>query len=618
MLWRIKYLTRIKEIAQVMIRHGFQDLLLHLGLGDVFPSSTDESPISLLSKMSLPLQENNDKLALAQHHDKSEDAPLRLRQALQELGPVFIKFGQLLSTRPDLIPEAYVEELRSLQDDIPPVPYETIRAIIEQELGQSLEKLFLQFEVKPLATASIGQAHIATLYDGRSVVVKVQRPDILPIIQNDLELLTEVAHYIHKKSPQSQRYDLPNMVDTLSRTLIYELDYRSEARNTTALRRHLKEFEHIVVPEVIESHSSKQVLTTTRIIGVKAAEASHEFLDRFDLKPLADELARSYLKQICLDGFFHSDPHPGNLLLMEPEERPRRRRRADKFGVKIGGEYWFGGKGAEGEFGIAFDGDEPPVLPRVALIDCGMMSVLTRSFQEKLIQLLFFLSENHGERVAEVAIDMGTPMGNFDQKAFRSWVTDLVSQYYNTTLEVMDLGQLIFRIIQTATHTGLQVPAELTMIAKTLFNLDITLLRLAPNFRLIDVIRCYSSELVMHKFRQEFSYGRLYSTAVQLQHLLTDLPKKIDQVIDRLNDDELRIRINIDRDHDILKAIQKVANRITIGMITAAIIVGSAIIMHIQTDFKLFGYPGLAIAGFLLASGFGAILIINMLMGDEK
>ncbi|MEW6734335.1 MAG: AarF/UbiB family protein [Acidobacteriota bacterium] len=616
-------MTRIKEIASVMLKYGFREEIIHLGLGDIFsasPSSSATSSIALISKLSL--QESQEKLAPAEQPSK-DTGPKRLRLALQDLGPVFVKVGQLLSTRPDLLPENYIAQLRLLQDSNDSVPFEAIETTIERELGHKISELFLKFEREPLATASIGQAHIALLSDGREVVVKVQRPNIFNQIQDDLELLSELALFVTRRSQQSHRYDLPNIIDTLARTLIHELNYLNEARNTRALQKSLRSFPHIIVPDVIDAYSSKHVLTTIRIHGVKAAEASEQGLIEKDLKPIATELARSYIKQLCVDGFFHSDPHPGNLLLVYPNKLPcnssdgkRGSKKKPFLQVKIDTEYGIGAH--EGSLNAGFSlAEEPSPLPSVALIDCGMVSCLTRSFQEKLLQLLFFLSENHGERVAEIAIEMGQPLADFDEKSFRTWVTDLVSQYSRATLESMDLGHLIFRIIQAATHNGLQVPAELTMIAKTLFNLDITLIRLSPNFKLADVVRNYALEMVTEKFRQELSFANFYSQAVQVQHLVTDLPKKIDKMIDQLNDEEFELRVHIDRSKDILKAIQKVANRITMGMITAAIIIGSAIIMHIHTNFQLFGYPGIAIIGFLLASGFGAYLIISMILNDQ-
>jgi ubiquinone biosynthesis protein len=618
MIWRIKYLSRIRQIASIIIKYGFKDLIIHFGLKDIFsftPSSSNTSSIALINNLSL--QENRERMELeAAGQEHTDTAPKRLKAALQELGPVFIKLGQLLSTRPDLIPIDYIEELRNLQDNNAKVPFETIEATIEQELGKKIDELFLSFEQEPLASASIGQVHAAVLPDGREVVIKVQRPNILALVQNDLELLTELSQLMTKRSKQSRRYDLPNIVDMLSRTLINELDYRTEARNTHALKRNLLEFPHITVPDVVDEYSTKYVLTTSRLYGTNVMEDGESNYRKEERKLLAVELAQSYLKQICVDGFFHSDPHPGNIMLIDRKRLRRGRRKKEILNVKVDGGYQVGALEGKAELGLSLK-ENKQLHPRVALIDCGMVNNLTRSFQEKLIEFLFFLSENHGERVAQAAIEMGTPLPEFDEKAFRTWVTDLVSQYSHTTLETMDLGQLIFNIIQIATHSGLQVPSELTMIAKTLFNLDITLIRLCPNFNLSQAVRDYAVEIATKRFKQELSFANFYSQAVQVQHLVTDLPKKIDKLIDQLNDEEFELRLHIDRSTDILKAIQKVANRITMGMITAAIIIGSAIIMHIKTNYQLFGYPSIAIIGFLVASGFGVYLIASMILKDE-
>ena len=293
---------------------------------------------------------------------------------LEKLGPTFIKLGQLLSTRGDLLPEPYLEALSRLQDQIEPFPYEEVERIVSSELGGRTSKLFLDFETEPQAAASLAQVHRATMRDGRAVVVKVQRPGVREMIVDDLEALEKVAEFIDAHTEVGKRYEFTNMLADLRQSLLHELDFQREAGNLRKLRKSLREFENIVIPEPVDDYTTSRVLTMDYIPGKKITDISPLRLMELDTTSLAKEIFRGYLKQILVDGFFHADPHPGNVFITEDD--------------------------------------------RIALLDLGMVAHLAGNFRENLLRLLLAISEGRGDEASEVSMKMGEPKPNFEKRDF--------------------------------------------------------------------------------------------------------------------------------------------------------------------------------------------------------
>ncbi|MGI8844396.1 MAG: ABC1 kinase family protein [Gemmatimonadaceae bacterium] len=277
-------------------RHGLRDLARQQGLHALAPEAFENADLEV---------------------DYRERAAA-LRAELISLGPAYVKLGQLLATRPDLLPEPYIDELSELQDDVEPLPFEDIRQVIEEQLGARLSKLFESIEEEPLGSASLGQVHAAVLRDGRHVVIKVQRPRIRESLADDMDFFREAARFLEAHTSAGQRLDLVNVVHQLEQALTEELDYRVEARNGQSLRHTLAEFTHLIVPRVIEGYSTALVLTTEQVHGFKIDALPDVTRLDHDLTPLADELARAYLKQITITGHFHADPHPGNIFVVMP------------------------------------------------------------------------------------------------------------------------------------------------------------------------------------------------------------------------------------------------------------------------------------------------------------
>ena len=377
-----QHLKRYKDIAFLLIKYGRSDMLANSGLHETLGPETFD--------INQPPEPRADGLA----------------RDLEKMGPTFIKLGQLLSTRADFLPPAYIQALTRLQDNIDPFSFEEVDAIVSHELGVRISKAFSNFETKPLAAASLGQVHRAWLRDGRAVVVKVQRPGIREIIAEDLDALEDIAEFLDKHTEWGKRYRFVEMLVELRRSLWRELDYRQEARNLLTLNVNLKSFQRIVVPIPIEDFTTSRVLTMEYISGQKITALSP--LARMELMgaELAEELFRAYLQQILVDGFFHADPHPGNVFITDDH--------------------------------------------RVALLDLGMTGQIAPRLQENLLQLLLSVSEGRSDDAATIAIKIGEVTEQFQEIPFRNRIAALVGAQKSATLEQMQVGRVVLEITQAS------------------------------------------------------------------------------------------------------------------------------------------------------------------------
>src|SRR6185503_5822811 len=370
-------LKRYKDVTLLLVKYGRSDLVKQAGI--------------------------EDHLELSEH-DLSETAPKaeELAADLEKLGPTFIKLGQLLSTRADLLPSPYLEALTRLQDRVEPFAYEEVDRIVSGEIGVRISKAFADFDPQPLAAASLAQVHRATMRDGREVVVKVQRPDIREQIVEDLEALGQMAQFLDAHTELGKRYDFENMLNGLRSSLLRELDFKLEASNLIAFGENLREFEDIIIPEPVEDFCTSRVLTMEYIQGKKITDLSPLRLMELDGPGLARELFRAYLKQILLDGFVHADPHPGNVFLTEDDQ--------------------------------------------IAILDLGMVVRLLPGFRDNVLRLLLAISEGKGEEAAEVTIRMGEPKPRFNKTDFTKRIGELVAEHGAASLSRLNSGQVVLEI----------------------------------------------------------------------------------------------------------------------------------------------------------------------------
>jgi len=543
-------LKRYKDVAMLLIKYGRSDLISVAGLeGSVLP---DE--IAAESREAAPAED--------------------LAKDLEKLGPTFIKLGQLLSTRADLLPGPYLDALTRLQDHIEPFPYEEVERIVSGELAVRMSKAFADFDPTPLAAASLSQVHRAYMRDGRDVVVKVQRPNIRDLIVSDLESLNEIARFLDQHTELGRRYEFENMLVNLRKSLLRELDFTIEANNLHTIRHNLAEFENIVVPEPIDDFTTTRVLTMEYISGKKITALNPLRLLEINGGLLADELFRAYLNQFLIDGFFHADPHPGNVFVTDDD--------------------------------------------RIALLDVGMVGRMTRTFQDNLLRLLLAISEGRGEMAAEAAIKMGEEKEGFDRTTFERRITDLVADNSDAILSRMNAGKVTLEITRISADCWFRLPAEFTMIAKALLNLDRVVYTLDPNFDPNIIIRERANEILQRNILKSVAPNNLLSTAVDLKEFVEKLPTRVNRLLDAAGNNDLRLKVDTIDEKIVLEGLQKIANRITLGLVVAALIVGAAMLMRVDTSFRIFGYPGLAMIFFLIAAAAGLVLVFSIIFYDEK
>jgi predicted unusual protein kinase regulating ubiquinone biosynthesis (AarF/ABC1/UbiB family) len=535
---RASHLARYKDIASLLVKHR------HLVAGaEAVPGSGEDPTI--------------DAEALASD--------------LEELGPTFVKLGQLLSTRADLLPAPYLHALTRLQDKVEPFGFEVVEEVIEREIGARISNAFRSLDHRPLASASLGQVHRAEMRDGRSVVVKVQRPGIQEQIVEDMEAIQEIAELADRHSQAGRRLGFADMVAEFRASLMRELDYRQEAANLVSLGSQLADHALIVVPQPIPDYSSALVLTMEHVAGTSISSAGPLRLMEVDGPALARALFSAFLDQILVHGLLHADPHPGNVLLTD-------------------------------------DG-------RLALIDLGMTAHITPEMQDRLVTLLLALGDGRGRDAADVAIAVGRPLEGFDPDRFRQQAAELVGR---TADEVGELqaGALVAELTQIAGRSGLRLPSELTMLGKALLNLDEILRRLDPTFSPDEAIRDETAELMRKKLLQAAAPGNVLSAAMQAKELAERIPARVSQVMDALAEGQFTINVKGIDEKNLMRGVQKLANRLAAAVVVAALVIGAALIMRIETDAELLGYPAVAIVLFLLAALGGLLLLGSILLSD--
>jgi len=492
---------------------------------------------------------------------------------LEKLGPTFIKLGQVLSTRSDLLPPAYLEPLSRLQDKVDPVPVADIIKIVEDELGVRVSKAFASFEEAPLASASLGQVHRATLRDGRPVAVKVQRPDIGEQVRQDLDVLDEIAAFVDHHTQTGKRYEFQPMIREFRKSVMVELDYKQEAGHLKTLGENLTEFPRVIVPAPVEGYVSTRVLTMDYVRGTKVTKLSPVALVDSDPEGLAEELIRAYLHQILITGFFHADPHPGNVFITDDS--------------------------------------------RIALLDLGMVGHLSPSLQDKLLKLVLAVAEGHGEEAADAAIGLGEKREDFDETGFKRDVVELVGQYQGAVLAEIQIGKIILDLNRSSGAHGIKAAVELTMLGKTLLNLDHIARCLAPSLDVNAAIRRNASSLMQRRLLKSLSPGTVFTTVLEAKEFAEQLPRRINRVLESLASSQLKMKVELIDEGAVIDGLQKVANRITLGLVLASLIVSAAMMMRIQSPFTLMGYPGFPTLLFIVAGSLGLWLVFNIVAHDR-
>ena len=540
------HLRRYKDIAILFIKYGSSEVIA--GGGFSLEAETDQP-------------EGNQS---AEH----------LAKDLEKLGPTFVKIGQLLSTRGDLLPPAFLNALGRLQDDVEPVPVEEIEKVIQEELGVRISKAFESFERKPLAAASLGQVHLATLRGGRPVAIKVQRPDIRREIAGDLDSLEAIAEFLDNHTDFGRKYETLRMIRQFRASILRELDYTREAANLAELRENLKEFDRLELPRVVPDYSSGRVLTMDYIPGTKITSLSGAVRTDLDGDELADQLFQAYLKQILVDGFFHADPHPGNLLLTHDRN--------------------------------------------IAILDLGMTGRVQQRMRDQLVHLLAGIGEGNGIQTAEAAMGIAeAKCEEINRGSFIRAVEEIVGSAKSSKLAEIDMGTIVLQVTRACAEAGLRIPPEMSMIGKALMNLDRVGAALSPGFDPQDAIQRHLGQISRARVKETLTSANILGMLTETKQFLGQLPLRANRILDLLADNKLKVRVDSIDEKALIVGLQKVANRITLGLILAAFIVGSSMLARVETSFRIFGYPGLAMVFFLIATIGAAALFVQIVFKDR-
>ena len=507
--------------------------------------------------------------------DATEGRPEAFVDDLEALGPTFIKIGQALSTRPDMVPPPYLLALERMQDDCEPIAFEQVREAIEDALGTRLNKVFDRFDEVPLGCASLAQVHRATLRDGRMVAVKVQRPGIVETIRDDLETLAGLAGRVDRMTDLGRRMRFADWVHEFRKTLLAELDYRTEAENLDRFNAHFAQYPELFVPTPVWDLTRPRLLTMELVTGTKATDISGLQRTERDLGPLATALMRGYLDQVFVHGEIHADPHPGNLLVTD-------------------------------------DG-------RLALLDLGMVAHVPPKQRERLLKLLFAAVDGRGEQVAAEAVAMGTRLEDFDEERYYRDVGQMVSRYAaRSGAQAQSEGRLMLELVRLATACGLRTPPEMSLLGKTLLNLESVAHALDPEMDMKRVVEEHLDHVMRQRLRKSLSPANLASELMDVQELVREAPRKVSDVLSLLADNRMQVRVTGLEESHLLESLHKIANRISAGVVTAALILASAMMMDHEGGPRLAGYPAIALLLFLTGAGLGIAIVLSALLGDRR
>ncbi len=551
-----KNFQRLRQIINVFAKHGFGHILARMDLGRYGPKRWRLFRLHRLSETEsiAPLS-----------------VPERLRLAFEELGPTFIKLGQILSTRPDLISTEWIEEFKKLQSHASVFPFSEVRTIIESDLNHPLDRIFSTFDSVPFAAASIAQVHYATLQTGEAVVVKVQRPHIADIINTDLNLLMILARLLEKHVVESHLYKPTELIREFARSIRREIDFTMEAANTDYFQRSFVENKNVKIPGVYWEFTNRRVLTLERIDGIPIDAIQKLDGVNLDRNQIAERLVDFFYEQIFSNGFFHADPHPGNLLVL-----------------------------ADG---------------RIGLVDFGMVGRMSGEMLHSICTWFVSILNRDVDRIVKTYVRMGILGDATDTAALKMEMTDFLDLYFNMPLARIRIGALLDEVFNASLRHQVHFPSALLMLGKTVVTIESVVMKLNPNFDLLTFSQPYVARLVLQQFEPKQWIKQMYGTVEDFAEMAKDLPLQLHQILQKLQRGNLKLELEHTSLERLIGEFDRVSNRISFSLIIAALIIGSSIILQ---DAHLLGYKWvLGFMGYLTAGIFGIGLIISILRSGK-
>ncbi len=539
---KTRNIGRLSEIAQVAVRHGFGYFFERHRLTDLIPWG-----------------------AKAEVDGASSDRGRHLRELLDELGPTFVKFGQLLSTRPDVVPPDIVAELRGLQDDVRPFPFAKVRAVIEEELGLTLEQAFVRFDETPIAAASIGQVHRAQLPDGTEVVVKVQRPNAPAQVESDLALLYQAARLIRERVRAFDFIDAHELVDEFARSIRQEFDYKLEARNAEAFGRNFKRDELVRVPGVFWSYCGARILTLEYLEGIQLADLDHEATTPEERRVLAYRVTEAWMTMIFRHGFFHGDPHPANILVLDSGE--------------------------------------------IGLVDFGLVGRLTDADMTKLTRLFIDAASENVDALPRRLAELGVRYPKEREEEFQVALRDLFYRYYGASLSEIDPVQVIREGFQLIYSMNLQLPTRFVLLDKALATVGAVGVDLYPGFNVFEVAKPYARSLMLERYSPRRLAVRAQQESRDLLSVARELPYQVHDVLQEIRDGQIEVGFVHKGLNEFMHKLDVAINRLVVALVVLGGLLGSSLIGIFATEGPhVIGLHVVSVFGFVLSGLLGAWL----------
>lgn len=492
---------------------------------------------------------------------------------MEELGPTFIKFGQILSSRPDLIPPDFYEEFSRLQDKVAPFPYEQVQEIIKKEFGKELNELFLNFSETSFASASIAQVHKAELKSGQEVIVKVRRPNIRENISRDCFILQHLARLAERYIPEAKIYNPVGLVEEFSYVIRQELDFTIEAAHANRFRKNFEEDSSVFIPKVFPELTTQSVLTMEKIEGIKIND--FEALDKagFDRCKLALQGVTFYLRQIFDHGFFHADPHPGNIFVLE-------------------------------------DG-------RLAFVDFGIVGRVSKPMLMSCARIFKALVKRDSSAIIHGYLSMGISTADVNMPAFQREVEDFLDRYYNVPLKRIKLEEFFNEMGRLSQKHQLTLPQDFVLLGKTMFVVGGLGRGLCPDFNMLEAAEPFARKLIAKRFEPKEIAQTLRTTGEEVFELLANLPRQWREISAKLNRGEINIKIKHKGLDNLIVTLERLSSRIAFSLIIAGIVIGSSLIIKVDMGPKLFDYPIIGVVGYVLAGILGLWLAVTMLRSGK-
>jgi ubiquinone biosynthesis protein len=531
-------LKRLREIIQILSKYEF---------GYIIEKTKLKHKIPLISR-----SYEYDSL-----EELDESTPERIRLVLQELGPTFIKLGQTLSTRPDLVGERMAQEFTRLQEDNPPLEWEVIKTTLEEELGP-LETVFESFDPEPLGSASIGQVHRGVLKSGEEVAVKIQKPGVERVIRSDIALMRFMARRIHSYIPRFRIYNLPGIVEEFERSILKEIDYENEAINLKRFGYNFQKDHTVYVPQVYSPHSTQKVITMELIQGRKISEVTEE--DGYNLKLIAKRGALSYFKQVVEHGYFHADPHPSNIFILNQNV--------------------------------------------LCYLDFGMMGVLDEDFRQDLAELFIYLMDTNVKGTISKLKHMGILNEYVDTRSLKYDLTDLLYKYYGTELNQVHGG--LDDMLRLMRKYRVAMPRELVLLVRGIGMVEETGRKLDPSFNAVEVSQPLVRKIARKRLSPLTFLDYLKKNMFEMEYTMKNVPQSITRTLYKLESGDMRIKV----EHT---GLERSTNKLSLSMVLAALLIGSSLIMTTDNGIFLLKFPYLGVAGFIISAILAAGLVVSIL-----